>query len=99
MYGWTRIGRRLLLVALTTTLPTFLGASLALLPSCKQGENERCQIDDDCGTDYVCYLGGNTPVIGGICRSKFATNNPTPDLATPPVEADMSMPDMAPADM
>lgn len=92
MYGWKRIGRRLLFVALTTTF----GASLALFSSCKQGENERCQIDDDCATDYVCYLGGNSPTIGGICRSKYATN-PTADLA-PGVVLDLSM-DLAPTDM
>lgn len=94
MHGWTRIGRRLLFVVLTTTL----GASLALFSSCKQGENERCQIDDDCATDFVCYLGGNSPAIGGICRSKYATNTTPPDLATPTVEPDMSM-DMTPTDM
>jgi hypothetical protein len=27
---------------------------LALAPACKQGEGERCQIDDDCSGGLVC---------------------------------------------
>ena len=70
---------------------------MAFTPSCKQGENERCQIDSDCAEDYYCYYGSGTDkIIGGTCRSRTANNTPQ-DLAQP---ADMSQPaDMAAADM
>lgn len=71
-----------------------LGAAL-LIGGCKQADGERCQISDDCSPESYCELAGNTPAMGGFCRSK---TNPTtdmagtaapdlaksPDLATPP---------------
>ena len=85
MHRFPRTGR-LLLVALTSCL----ALTPALFSACKQGENERCQIDDDCMPDYFCYLAsGNDRILGGTCRSKTAPNNPGADLSTTPAP-DMS---------
>jgi hypothetical protein len=94
MHGSTSIGRLLRLGALALSL----AAAVAFTPSCKQGENERCQIDSDCAEDYYCYYGSGTDkIIGGTCRSKTANTPPPQDLATP---ADLTPPpDLAPADM
>jgi hypothetical protein len=87
MNGRTRTGRLLALG---------LGAALlALLPACKQAENERCQIDDDCGEGLYCYYaGGASKSIGGICKSTTAA---AADMATA-ATADMARPqDLTPA--
>jgi hypothetical protein len=58
-----------------------LGAALvtSLLTGCKQGEGERCQIDDDCNTNFYCQLNGLTREAGGYCRSTTPT---TTDMAS-----------------
>jgi hypothetical protein len=94
MRGWTRIGQLLL-------LGTF--GALLLLPGCKQGENERCQIDDDCDVEffYCYYASGNDKIVGGTCRSRTATPSVIDlaglsyDLSTP----DLSTPDLSATDM
>lgn len=40
------------------------GSVLALATSCKQGEGERCQVDDDCSGTLECNKAKNT------CQSK-----------------------------
>lgn len=51
-----------------------LGLLLGLsLSACKQGENERCQIDDDCAEGYYCELSGNARSMGGYCKSTTST--------------------------
>lgn len=67
---------------------------LLWLSGCKQGENERCQIDSDCGENLYCELGGNTRAMGGICKS---TTAPSSDLstATPADMATNPPPDMS----
>lgn len=37
-----------------------LVASLVTIVSCKQGEGERCQINDDCESPLVCNMAKNT---------------------------------------
>ncbi len=69
-----------------------LGAAL-LVGGCKQNDGERCQINDDCASNY-CELAGNTVAMGGFCRNTATTTvdmagttadlAKSPDLATPP---------------
>jgi hypothetical protein len=77
MYGWTQTKR---LAALG-----LLGTLLMLLPACKQGEGERCQINDDCGDNLYCEYSGNTKTMGGYCKSTIAAAT-TLDLSTPPTD-------------
>ncbi|HMU39874.1 MAG TPA: hypothetical protein PKE31_12780 [Pseudomonadota bacterium] len=41
---------------------------LSMLASCKQGEGERCQLDEDCTEGLYCELAGNTRAQGGFCK-------------------------------
>lgn len=45
----TRTGKPLVLAILLATL-----FAVGLVASCKQGEGERCQVDDDCEDPLVC---------------------------------------------
>ena len=55
-----------------------------LLASCKQGEGERCQVDDDCESPLVCAQATQT----------CADNNTSSGLdALPPIDAPDAMPD------
>ena len=46
-----------------------LTASLLLLPGCKQGVNERCQVQSDCDDGLICVLPPSaTPQSGGTCQ-------------------------------
>lgn len=57
---------------------------LALVASCKQGEGERCQVDDDCEDPLVCAQATQT----------CADNNTSSGLdALPPIDAPDAMPD------
>lgn len=47
MSAWSRLGK----IALGCTLVVGIGAWVA---GCKQGEGERCQVDDDCASGLVC---------------------------------------------
>lgn len=51
-------------------LPLALGLGLALVAGCKQGEGDRCEIDDDCESGLQCCTGSNT------CRPSCVTNQP-----------------------
>jgi hypothetical protein len=42
---------------------------LAVTASCKQGEGERCQLDEDCSEGLYCELAGNTRAQGGFCKA------------------------------
>ena len=69
-----------------TLLGSALLAGLLSLGGCKQNVGERCQIDDDCGTDLYCLLTGPTRDVGGYCQSTTpapVTPVPMPDLTTP----------------
>lgn len=48
-------------------------ASLLLLSGCKQNDGERCQLNEDCASG-LCEFSGNTPMMGGYCKSR-STNN------------------------
>jgi hypothetical protein len=37
-----------------------LVGSLAMLAACKQGQGDRCQVDDDCESGLVCNKAKNT---------------------------------------
>jgi hypothetical protein len=75
-----------------------MSAMLSLLPACKQGEGERCQINDDCGDNLYCEYSGNTKTMGGYCKSTTATT-PTIDLATTPTDMAGVVDLMPPKDM
>jgi hypothetical protein len=78
-------------------LPLVMAA--ALWGGCKQGVNERCQVQSDCDDGLICVLpAGGTPQSGGTCQPNGGS---TVDMTTP--GEDMAMPgDMAmqpPVDM
>jgi hypothetical protein len=77
MHEWTPIWR----LAATGILVALLG----ILPACKQGEGDRCQINDDCGDGLYCELGGNTKTIGGVCKS-LTSPAPVIDMTQPPAD-------------
>lgn len=84
MHGWTK-----------TAALALIGGLLALLPACKQSENERCQINDDCADGLYCELSTSTPTLGGYCKSSTASPADLamtiqPDLAPPPPPPDMA---------
>ena len=55
-----RIARSVVFCAL------FLG--VGALSACKQGLNDRCQVNSDCEDDLICVLQvGATPQAGGVC--------------------------------
>jgi hypothetical protein len=77
----------------TLTRPIALTLALCglLFTGCKQALNERCQITSDCEDGLVCELQGNSPAMGGVCRS---TSAPPADLSV------VQQPDLfRPADM
>ena len=44
-------------------------ASLFSFAGCKQGEGDRCQVQDDCDDNLICVLpAGGTPQSGGTCQ-------------------------------
>jgi|GEM_PF-2649527 len=43
-------------------------ALLFWLSGCKQGRNERCQLNSDCINGLVCVLGGASCAVGGLCQ-------------------------------
>lgn len=49
-------------------------ASLVSLSGCKQNDGERCQLNEDCASG-LCEFSGNTPLMGGYCKSRTATNS------------------------
>lgn len=78
-------------IALVLAFTTALGGGL--LGACKQGEGERCQVDEDCEDDLTCSSATQT------CEER-ASSTPidavVPDA--PPVDAmiDAMMPDAPP---
>jgi hypothetical protein len=70
-----------------------LAAALLFSAACKQAENERCQISDDCEPGLVCTLkDGSNPKAGGVCKGTGTTATPTADLATATPPPDMTTP-------
>ena len=53
-----------------TTALLLLAAPLGLgLSGCKQGINDRCQVQSDCDDGLICVLpAGATPQAGGSCQ-------------------------------
>ena len=44
--------------------------SVTLVSGCRQTEDERCQVQDDCEPELVCCVRDNTEakIIGGVCK-------------------------------
>jgi hypothetical protein len=71
-----------------------LGASLSLLPGCKQGVGDRCQTNSDCddSQNLICVIqSGGSQQSGGTCQPPGAgldgsinvdLSSSVPDLAT-----------------
>lgn len=80
----------------TSARPIALTLALCglFLAGCKQALNERCQITSDCEDGLVCELQGNSPAMGGVCRS---TSAPPADLSVMQQQPDLLVPaqDMA----
>ena len=70
---------------------------IALIPGCKQGEGDRCQLDSDCEDGLVCCVDPAHISEGGVCREKGKCDVPPVDSGsdTRPVEAG---PDLPPPD-
>ena len=69
-------------------------SGLAVLPSCKQGEGEVCQVNSDCSSGLVCNQ------QTGLCQG--GTVNPTidaPMVDSPIVDAAIDAPDIDAADV
>jgi hypothetical protein len=64
-------------------------ASLVVLSGCKQNDGERCQLNEDCASG-LCEFSGNTPLMGGYCKSRTTTNVVDMQSADQAVAADMS---------
>jgi hypothetical protein len=81
------------LVAIPALLVSFaLFTSIAVIAGCKQGEGERCQIDEDCESGLVCNQATQQ------CARSGTDNMPIdemPPIDGPPVDA----PPDAPPDM
>ena len=60
-----------------------LFAGLAVTAGCKQGEGERCQIDDDCEADLVCNQA--TPECARVGQSGGI--DALPPIDGPPIDA------------
>ena len=46
-----------------------LAAALLSFAGCKQGINDRCQVDSDCQDGLLCfYTGAPNPSVGGQCE-------------------------------
>lgn len=62
----------------THDLRTWLAGSLLLgllclpLGACKQGQGERCQVDDDCEEGYLCCVREVDRALGGTCQPENA---------------------------
>ena len=68
--------KRSVSIAIASLALSFLAAGG--IASCKQGEGERCQINDDCEEPLTCSVGE------GVCRESATTDIdalPPPDAA------------------
>ena len=47
-----------------------VAAALLTFAGCKQGINDRCQVDSDCQDGLLCFYTGNAPnpAVGGQCE-------------------------------
>lgn len=64
-------------------------ASVVLMSGCKQNDGERCQLNEDCASG-LCEFSGNTPLMGGYCKSRTATNTVDMQSVDQAAAADMS---------
>jgi hypothetical protein len=76
-----------------TALALACAGALALLPGCKQGVGDRCQIDSDCddSANLICVIpSGGSAQSGGTCqpRGSGLDGGISTDLAS-------SLPDLA----
>ena len=46
---------------------------LAGLPGCKQGDGDRCQVNDDCQSGVCCLRDPRDPTLAGICAVQCET--------------------------
>ena len=62
---------------------SLLLGTLATLTACRQGLNERCQVDSDCRSDLQCVLpnGGNIQE-GGTCQPRASIDATLPGDAS-----------------
>ena len=64
------------------------------IAGCKQGVNDRCQVDSDCDDTLKCILPpGSTPQAGGQCMPTLDGGITVSDLSAPPVVSDLSQHD------
>ncbi len=55
-------------IARSLVFLTLVGGAALSLSACKQGLNNRCQVNSDCESDLICVLPvGGTPQSGGVC--------------------------------
>ncbi len=64
-----------------------LGASIVTLAACKQGQGERCQVDEDCASGLVCNKAKNT------CQSTTGGDLDADVIDAAPADADVDAPD------
>lgn len=83
---------------LITCALAFTG-TIVTLASCKQGQGERCQVDEDCANGLVCNMAKNTcqSTTGGDLDASVIDMAPVPvqDAAVdaPPEDAPPDAPD------
>ena len=64
-----------------------LVASIGLFAACKQGQGERCQVDDDCASGLVCNKAKNT------CQSTTGGDLDADVIDAAPADAEVDAPD------
>jgi hypothetical protein len=64
-----------------------LAASIAMLAACKQGQGERCQVDEDCADGLVCNKAKNT------CQSTTGGDLDADVIDAAPADAPPDTPD------
>jgi hypothetical protein len=64
-----------------------LVASIGLFAACKQGQGERCQVDDDCESSLVCNKAKNT------CQSSGGFDLDADVIDAAPADAEVDAPD------
>jgi hypothetical protein len=62
-------------------------ASIVTFAACKQGQGERCQVDEDCESDLVCNKAKNT------CQTTEGGNADASIIDAVPADAPVDTPD------
>jgi hypothetical protein len=70
-------------------IPSILAlvASIGLFAACKQGQGERCQVDEDCSSGLVCNKAKNT------CQSTTGGDLDADVIDAAPADAEVDAPD------